>query len=367
MKNNSLHRSILLTAALAICGSPLLASSAFATVDRMIVFGDSLSDVDNLSTITSGLSPADPYYYTGRFSNGSIWVEQLEAQMNLQTSTLSFYKQFANPQASALRSQAVDFSKLGLNFSVGGSMTDGNVPTGSSALGLLGQIDTYRGLMNGATADSNSLYVVWAGANDYIYLTPEDFANPIPVVEKTVNNLLQSLESLATMGATQIAIGNLANLGNTPLAASIGEGAVNGLNAISAVHNSLLAEGLKNFQSKYKNVTLIDLDMNQTLGDILENPEDNGFISDAGTKSCTNINDLFNPPSVDELTKCNDPEDYVFWDNQHPTSALHNKIANYALREIRENVDPASVPEPSTVGTLGLLGFGLLWKSRRKK
>ena len=51
---------------------PLPADAAF---DNLYVFGDSLSDVGNVQTVTTGLAPLvpptpGPYYFNGRYSNG---------------------------------------------------------------------------------------------------------------------------------------------------------------------------------------------------------------------------------------------------------------------------------------------------------
>jgi hypothetical protein len=42
--------------------------------DAWYVFGDSSCDVGNIFTATGGAEPAAPYY-SGRFSNGPIWLD----------------------------------------------------------------------------------------------------------------------------------------------------------------------------------------------------------------------------------------------------------------------------------------------------
>ncbi len=374
MNHSTLPRSIHKIAALVICATPLWVTSAWAgnlKIETMVTFGDSLSDVNNLSSLTGGIYPTAPYYEPGRLSNGRVWNEYLQDRMDLKNPTLSYYQYITSPPTS--KSQPIDISKVGWNFAVGGSKTDGHLNPSLNAVGLVQQIENYKGLMaaSGATVDSNTLYTLWSGNNDYLGLTPEELKDPalaFQKIQKTVSNVLNSVRSLAEMGAANIAIANIANLGDTPLVGRLGESAVNGLNGITAIHNSLLAEGIESLKSEYSETNFIELNMNSLVADLLENPEDNGLIDEAKTKSCTNIDDVPNLPM--NFEKCENPGDYFYWDNQHPDTTIHELAANYAFKEIRNSIsNPSSgvIPEPSTVGTLGLLGFGLLWQMKRKK
>ena len=50
-----------------------------ATVDQVVVFGDSLSDNGNLYEYMQREMPLSPPYYKGRFSNGPVWIELVTA------------------------------------------------------------------------------------------------------------------------------------------------------------------------------------------------------------------------------------------------------------------------------------------------
>ena len=59
----------------ALFGAALMATPAQAQkYDKIVVFGDSLSDNGNLALF--GAAPPPPYS-DGRFSNGDVWVQQL--------------------------------------------------------------------------------------------------------------------------------------------------------------------------------------------------------------------------------------------------------------------------------------------------
>ena len=61
--------------ALAACGFAGQASAQ--SYDRLVVFGDSLSDNGNLYLASGGTQPPSPPYYQGRFSSGPVFTELL--------------------------------------------------------------------------------------------------------------------------------------------------------------------------------------------------------------------------------------------------------------------------------------------------
>lgn len=111
--------------------------------DQMFVFGDSLSDIGTLFSLTGGLVPPTPPYFNGRFSNGPVWVENLAPRLGLAF----------NP--------STDFA---IGGATSGNQNVGSLP-GASLPGLQQQVDNFVAA-NQAGADPNALYLVWAGAND---------------------------------------------------------------------------------------------------------------------------------------------------------------------------------------------------------
>jgi phospholipase/lecithinase/hemolysin len=123
-----------------------------AMFSDMVVFGDSLSDVGNINTLSLSLYPPAPYY-NGRFSNGPLWNEWLSQDLGL--------------------SAATPFLQGGLNYAFGGAETDFNVPPLEEVLGDSGR----WGMSNQVWAHSilnepspESLFVLWGGSNEILQL-----------------------------------------------------------------------------------------------------------------------------------------------------------------------------------------------------
>lgn len=294
---------------------PLKATAA--TFSQIYVFGDSLSDTGNLYNAI-GFPPSPPYFQ-GRFSNGPVWTEYLASDLGL------------TPQQQT-------------NYAFGGanSGTDNTLVPGLQGLpGLQQQIDSYKA--TNTSADPNALYVVWAGANDYLSGSTTNPAVP-------VNNLSTAVNSLADYGAKNIMVLNLPDLGKLP--GTSGNTQVStGLSALSQAHNAGLAANF-NLLSQESNVNIIPVDVNSFF---------NQAIATQGQFNLTNVTDA----CLTQTSVCSNPNQYLFWDDIHPTTAAHQLVGELAFT----SVESKAVPEPTaTLGilTIGALGAIALYKRQLK-
>ena len=135
-----------LSCGLAVIPAPAseAATLNLAEIDSLYVFGDSLVDTGNLFRATGGTFPSPLLYAQGRFSNGPLWVEDLSLNLGLPPNPVT-------------------------NFAFGGSSSGlGNAVLPTAPLpGLLGQVSLFAGLT--PTADPKALYILSAGANDYLF------------------------------------------------------------------------------------------------------------------------------------------------------------------------------------------------------
>ncbi|GAB1544864.1 SGNH/GDSL hydrolase family protein [Scytonema sp. NUACC21] len=278
--------------------------------DGIYVFGDSLCDVGNAFDATTKAtgegSPPSPPYFEGRFSNGWVWVEYLALLLGLT-------------------------SHRSTNFAVGGA-TSGSmntfIPDNPLNLpGLQQQINSFVASLKETSqvANSQALYIVWAGANDYL---GGGVTNPAMPIE----NLLHAVTSLATVGAQNCLVINLPDLGVLPATRKDSQQSLL-LTELTKAHNISLAESLNALQSSLgSSVNIILFDLNSVFNQILSNPTTFGF---------TNVTDA----ELDRIVQSQPgTEKFFFWDGIHPTTASHIILA----KSVFSLLFPTSVTEPYT-------------------
>lgn len=321
------------------------AAAANLNFSQFFVFGDSLSDTGNVFTATSALgnpipvpttTSGQPAYFNGRFSNGPIWVDYFGQQIGKQL-TPFFQSQFLGTQG-------------GVNYAFSGAETGVqsiNVPVP----GILGQVGLFTGQAN-VPVDSNAIYSIFGGANDYTSAFTRGVA---PNVNQTVENLTNSINSLAQKNAKNFLVFNLPDIGDTPLARA--NNLTQPLNALVQQHNSQLATALNGLRTQRPDLNIYSVDFNSLFKTIRSNPGQFGF---------TNVNDACVTGNNTLATNvCSNPNEYLFFDDVHPSSAAHKLLANAALASI-ENGNK-SIPEPSVVlGLLALAGLGAKRVVKRK-
>lgn len=299
-------RSIFLTfVALAL----LATTAAAGPFTDLVVFGDSLSDIGNIAQATANsifTSPTPgPYYYQGRFSNGPNYVDSLSAGLGFASFTHS--------------------TAGGNDFAYGGAKTTGSsFPYSLFIKDVDDQVAAYR---SSRTANATTLYLVFAGSNDLI-----DGQTNMSV---PVNSLNSSINSLITAGARQFLVLNLPLLGNTPR--------YNGsatthdqYNTRSQQYNTALATMLDTVQVAHPTVSIFRLDVAAFFSQLIANPTLFGV---------TNVTDSAAPGLVPGATSYNtslivpNPNEYVFWDDLHPTKAVHAILAQRALDLFRQPGD----------------------------
>ena len=358
-----MNRIILASGVAAVVLMPL--SVEAASFSSLTIFGDSLSDSGNLFNLTdafgTGFPPSPPY--NQRFSDGLLWIDIVQQELGLSPVLAGNLTFPPDP------TQVAD----GINFAFAGALSsDANVGDDGviSLPGLQDQIAVFEALVGvGLPVDPTGLFTVWAGANDYTEFFADPAAaaglSPLDIPEEATDNVVASIVRLAQLGAKNILVPNIAAVGSSPFgrildAAVPQQDMVALLNQLSAAHNQLLAAKLDVFEAQYTDVNLIEVDIATLIASAIANPADFGF---------TNVT----TPCLADLPNgviCSNPDEFLFWDETHPTEAAHELVAEFALAALADTESSggmASTPEPGLVGGT-LLAFGLtgLWRRRQR-
>lgn len=282
-------------AALTVAAVGGVASAASAqSYNRLVVFGDSLSDNGNLFAATGGASPTAPNFQ-GRFSNGVVFTE-----------LLGF---------NAGRSAAGASVTGSINYAYGGARTD------SSAFppGMRNQLLAYTGA--GGTFRSTDLVSILGGANNIFQGLPAAGASPnptgaiAPIVSAAAADMTFLVNSIAGAGAGTILVGNIPSLGNAP--AFRGTPAAPLAEFAGTSFNSALLSGLMTTAAARPGTNIILFDIFKVGAALTANPSAFGL---------TNVTDA----CFNGVTVCATPNTYLFWDGVHPTTAGHQLIARLA-------------------------------------
>lgn len=286
-------------AALAVAAMGAVASAANAqTYNRLVVFGDSLSDNGNLYAVTGGAQPLSPPYYQGRFSNGPVFTELLGFNAGRYT-------------AGAPVTGSV-------NYAFGGARTD----AAAMPPGMRNQLAAY--VAGGGTFGSGDLVSILGGANNIFQAIPAAGASPSPtgamspVVLGAVSDINFLVNQVATAGAGTILVTNLPRLGITPqFNQGPGAPAAPLADFAGQSFNGALLTSMTATAAAQPNTNIILMDLYKISDPLAANP---------GAFGLTNVKDA----CFNGITVCANPDGYLYWDGVHPTAAGHRLIAALA-------------------------------------
>lgn len=265
------------------------------TYDRLVVFGDSLSDNGNLYLLAG--TPTSPPYWQGRFSDGPVFTEML-----------------------GFKAENFSGSKTGsINMAFSGALTG----TSNNPPGLQFQLDLYQGAVPTLSPGSGKfgagdLVSVLGGANNLLgtiaaagaSASPQaTFAATAKASAAEVNGLVGEI---AGMGAGTIMVVNLPQLSLTPRLMGTAGAPLADYGA--STFNSTLATLLRGTAAGNPNSNIIQVDI-YSAGSLVA--------SDPGAFGLKNVTQ----PCFDGTTVCSNPGEYFYFDGIHPTTKGHAVLA----------------------------------------
>ena len=310
VRNTALFVSV---AALAVVAAsvPTAAQAPFA---RIVAFGASLSDSGNAFALRGGtntapdyqvdplLVPSAPYSRGGHhFSNGATWVEQFARSRGL---------------AGTTRPAFLGSTDNATNYAVGGARAyeDGiNVNLSAQMEAFLQQF--------GRVAPSDGLYAIEMGGNDIrdALVAYGNGSDGGAILQAAIRSIADNIGALYMAGARDFLVWRAPNVGLTPAIRSLGPGAV-GLGTQLTVGFNTGLDGAVAQLSALPGINIVRLDAYGLLSDLVAHPAAYGL---------SNVTTACITPNVAPFA-CQHPDEFLFWDGIHPTSAVHAIIAEKA-------------------------------------
>ena len=288
-----------------LCALIFSTMTSATSLNKMVVFGDSLSDDGNLYEYMKHQLPLSPPYFRGRFTNGPVWVELL---MRLYYPTAS-------------KEHLVDYA-------FGGAGILEEEDDDDTMFTLRREMDSYF-LTHQDKADAKSMYVVWIGSNNYLAI-PDD---PDNAVNGVIRGIQHGLERLVEKGAKHILVVNVPDLGRIPLARELD--VIDRLAYVSKRHNDTLEKKVEELRGHYPDVEWLYFDVNLVFDDMTSDPARFGFLNvtdtcyeevthDASLKQNTLLKMVSTIQPKPKEGAC---KGYLFFDPVHPTGPAHKLMA----------------------------------------
>lgn len=312
------------TAALALlCGQAL---AQYGNIDRVVVFGSSLSDTGNAfvwlsepanqacgtrlnvppyDALDDNLTPDGPYAKGGHHvTNGATWIEDLARHLAL-----------AGNARPALRHGGGKAS----NYAVFGA----RAVTFPCRFNLPDQVAAY--LIDFPKTSERTLIALEIGSNDVrdaLIAAALFQQDPGPLLQNALTSVAQQVGLLQVYGARKFLFVNVPDIGKTPAVRQIDAlfpGFAGVATQLSVAYNQGLAAvvGYVNLTGAQARV----LDAYELLDKVVNDPAAYGM---------TNTTDACVTPNVPPF-QCKTPDTYVFWDGIHPTRAMHAIVGQQAI------------------------------------
>ncbi|WP_237363563.1 SGNH/GDSL hydrolase family protein [Vibrio marisflavi] len=261
-------------------------------INKMISFGDSLSDTGNIFNASQWLFPNPNTWFLEHFSNGFVWTEYLAEDLNIPV----------------------------YNWAVGGAAGENQYGV---LTGVNEQVKSYIEYMKAAENydPANTLFTLEFGLNDFM-----NYDRSLIDVEADFSS---AMTRLTGSGAQNILLMTLPDATYAPQSKYSTEDKIAEVRAKIIAFNKFIEEQAQYYQSKGINVLLFDT---YSLFDkIIHDPQAYGF--ENSRDACLDINrssskDYLTSHSLTNECANYGSDKYVFWGVTHPTTAMHKYIAD---------------------------------------
>lgn len=291
--------------------------------------------------------PGAPYWHW-RFSNGPVWNEYLALMLGIDPKDVVFSRNQAFAGGWAV---TWDYHLTTWNLIRHPIDTIKGVIVGKLIPPSLG-LSTQGFLMSEGSVDSEPVYFILGGGNDYLNAFAFDDTRDPAVMSDYIDNVVNGLEAsvrrLVQSGARKVVVIGLPDIGVSPKFLNTPEGPL--LSNVTRTHNDRLADRTELWRGEWPEVDFLMVDIQPFLQTAMNNPEKSGFLN--VTEPCTDVKlpqvralrhspfarnyVLLHAEAMQTVgphlygknySVCDRPETYLFWDDIHPSTRAHQMMA----------------------------------------
>ncbi|CAO4162878.1 autotransporter domain-containing protein [Methylorubrum populi] len=346
-----------------LLSSTALSAERYSTIWNL---GDSLSDTGRTYEATGRKyvpgkrQPIGQPYDEGRFSNGRVWVEYLNSDLNRTPYTKGHNLAWGGATAGY-------YVNAGIGFLIDKFETQNSTLIGSiskkTGFGLLGP-QNYK--TDASEFGSKPLFTLWIGGNNYRQEVEDTFlglgktdkpvkemklgkasSQLLDSIPKELNRLSEAVRArsdIAQDGATYY-VNTVPNIATTPKITRDHLTIADRLGDEILKTNRQIKDKLYQIQDQFdrngRSERVVVIDAAALLNEVQARPESFGFKN--GRDNCVNADTGQYVGACSAATV----DDYLFWDEFHPTTKAHAMIADYAWKtDLLEAGDPVELVRP---------------------
>ncbi|CAG8591453.1 14154_t:CDS:2 [Ambispora leptoticha] len=276
-----------------------------------VAFGDSLTDNGNIWRLTNGSIPSTAFYYNGRWSNGPTWVEVMSNQLGTTVE----------------------------DYAYGGATTDNNIIPSNLTItddqgkknhvpSLADQVKEYLPNVSTTLHRFQTTYFIWIGGNDYQQIL-NNYNTSTVTPQILIDSLKQSVNLLEGAGAHKILILNIPPLDRTPRYINRNGSDMEHVKSMISEHNQRLVEMTRNYTRQSASLVVKVFDVYNLTMEVIGDPRSFGF---------TNVDDpcvVIDGDGKREVSRCVNADEYLFWDEIHPTAKAHQLLADQLVKYLK--------------------------------
>lgn len=293
--------------------------------------------------------PGQPYWQS-RFSNGRVWNEYLVEMLPAQKYHEDYLNRaFAGSWAATYDSQLTVWNLIRHPLGIIKTLVVGKLIPPS--LGLT--VQAY--LLEFPNLNEDTVYFVYSGGNDYLNALQFDDKYDSEVMSAYVDNVLEGISAsvlnLQNSGARKFVVLGVPFVGDSPKFVKSTDREV--LNLASEEHNRRLEARVEEWKQLYPESDFLFVNTQEYLVKAITDPAKYGFTN--VTEACIDVKlpmyhafanspfannyvlryaqvlqyrDKSFGPGEKNYHVCELPENYLFWDEVHPSTRAHKFLAN---------------------------------------